>query len=353
MTDPADTQTARRARRTRVRGLGALAATITALLGAALPAAAQPVTAPATMSASMPATTIAATSDTPTGTPTDGTTAPATPTSPASPPVTVEPDEPHDPLTVLVGVAGLRWTDVNPSSSPHLWRMIGSKLRGVDQRPHRPPRHLPPRRLADALGRPPGVERDPAGGDRPRWRHAQRTATGHRRAADHRLPTAPLDRERQRRLPDDGPRLDRAHHRSREPAARRGSAGGARSGFRLERLLHDGDRRRGRRDPRRRHGSGRALRGLPRRRVGRRAQDVRRRRHRPGPAPRRDDRPQPRPRRAGRGPGTADRRPPRGLPRPGGRDRRHPGGPARPAGRHRLARLGERARLARLRVHPL
>ena len=38
-------------------------------------------------------------------------------------------DSPEGP-TVLVGVAGLRWTDVNPTTVPHLWSMLGSSSVG-------------------------------------------------------------------------------------------------------------------------------------------------------------------------------------------------------------------------------
>ena len=90
MTNPAPAQTPRRTSR---RGFAALLLAIGALVAPALPAAAATAT-------SSPASTEA---------PTDS--------SPEGP-------------TVLVGVAGLRWTDVNPTTVPHLWSMIGSSSVG-------------------------------------------------------------------------------------------------------------------------------------------------------------------------------------------------------------------------------
>ncbi|MET4224789.1 hypothetical protein [Oerskovia enterophila] len=90
MTNPAPALTPRRSGR---RGFAALLLALGALVVPALPAAA----APATSST----TTTESTAD----------------SSPEGP-------------TVLVGVAGLRWTDVNPTTVPHLWSMIGSSSVG-------------------------------------------------------------------------------------------------------------------------------------------------------------------------------------------------------------------------------
>ncbi|MBD7979814.1 alkaline phosphatase family protein, partial [Oerskovia merdavium] len=90
MTNPAPAQTPRRTSR---RGFAALLLAIGALVGPALPAAAAPATSSTT---------------------TTETTADSSPEGP----------------TVLVGVAGLRWTDVNPTTVPHLWSMIGSSSVG-------------------------------------------------------------------------------------------------------------------------------------------------------------------------------------------------------------------------------